>query len=251
MSGELVNSLISLVKAKTYLKIGVFQGRTFFNVEIENKTAVDPNFRFNYKEKIKDKEFYFNMTSDDYFYEMPNLLKTTYKEQIKFDIIYLDGLHLFSQTYKDFLNTFKYTSQKTLWIFDDTIPSDPYSAIPNQSLCYEYRSAAGLKSTAWHGDIYKILFALNDFHKNFSYITLFDIGNPKTIVWKTEFFTPRKSFTQNIDQIENLNYFDLIENGYIVNPASEKEIPKFLFSNIEPNINRSKSLIKLLIKKIY
>lgn len=130
MSGELVNSLISLVKAKTYLEIGVFQGRTFFNVEIENKTAVDPNFRFNYKEKIKDKEFYFNMTSDDYFYEMPNLLKTTY-----------------------------------------------------------------------------------------------------------------------IDQIENLNYFDLIENGYIVNPASEKEIPKFLFSNIEPNINRSKSLIKLLIKK--
>ncbi|SBV98724.1 hypothetical protein KL86DPRO_11437 [uncultured delta proteobacterium] len=42
-----INSLSKLYgQASMYLEIGVQKGSTFFNVDMENKFAVDPNFLF-------------------------------------------------------------------------------------------------------------------------------------------------------------------------------------------------------------
>lgn len=63
-SAELINYLARKTLAKSYIEIGVFNGDTFLNVDIAQKTAVDPNFRFKYMEHKSENTFYFPVTSD-------------------------------------------------------------------------------------------------------------------------------------------------------------------------------------------
>lgn len=84
-----INTIARIYGCKTYLEIGVHSGETFFRVNIENKFAVDPTFQFDI-EQYKDKNsHFFSMTSDEFF----NILNKTQKHSLKFDIVFIDGLH--------------------------------------------------------------------------------------------------------------------------------------------------------------
>jgi len=62
-------------KASTYLEIGAAFGGTFFHIKARQKIAVDPNFRFSRKRKIKwvfktpynIVAKYYELSSDSYF----------------------------------------------------------------------------------------------------------------------------------------------------------------------------------------
>ena len=43
----------------------------------------------------------------------------------------MDGLHTFSQTLRDFLASQAMAHNKTVWLIDDTFPSDPVAAEPD------------------------------------------------------------------------------------------------------------------------
>jgi len=83
---HIINHLINKYQYKKYLEIGVGEGNTFNNVEIENKTGVDPNSKSSSIHTI---------TSDEFFD----------KNTEKFDIIFIDGLHLDYQVDKDIINS--------------------------------------------------------------------------------------------------------------------------------------------------
>ena len=88
---QIINGLIAKNNYKSYLEIGINEPSpdtrrwNWTDVQIETKHGVDPNVDTTYK-----------MTSDEFFAKhVPQ----------KYDIIFVDGLHLFEQVHRDILNS--------------------------------------------------------------------------------------------------------------------------------------------------
>lgn len=216
-TAERIQTISQFFPIKKYLEVGVFNGATFNALNIPYKVAVDPNFRFDYQPLASDSVHFFQETSDAYF------SREAKKEQ--FDLIFLDGLHEFSQTLRDFINALEHSHTQTIFIIDDVFPSDIFSAIPNQEECYYFRKMLTPTSIdgSWHGDVFKTIFAIHDFFPNISYCTVnWGFGNPQTFLFKK----PRSNFQplfNNFGAIEKLTYFDLHKHLEILNLVTEDE----------------------------
>ena len=214
-SARRVNALAKRLNAQSYLEIGVQHGRTFFSVDVPTKVAVDPNFRFDIEENKQPGVSFHSMTSDRWFLGSK-------VEPSTFDIIFLDGLHTFEQTFRDFCNSLAISHEKTVWIIDDTCPSDVYSACPSQRVAVATRKKDfQIDSGIWHGDVYKVVFAIHDFFPLFTYRTIASSDNSQTIVWRK----PRSSFAplfNNLEKISRLSYFDFLANASVLQRASEQ-----------------------------
>jgi len=177
-ASRLINEII-VAKQFTgkYLEIGVERGFTFESVILKDKTAVDPRMLFS--KLIKSSRIkLFEVYSDEYF-------RIKNQDNLTFDLVYLDGLHTFEQTYLDLLNSFKCLNHNSVVVIDDTVPCDIFSSYPNQKQAFELREAAGFENDgSWHGDTFKVvcLLAYLDL-PNLNYRTLVDLQNPKTVVW--------------------------------------------------------------------
>ena len=166
------------------------------------------------------------MTSDEFFEKFPEIQRESpYNREdgsdFIFDIIYIDGMHTYEQAYKDFVNSLRYSHEKTVWIFDDTLPWDPLSAYPNQDISLKYRDLMGITGTPWHGDVFKAIVAVHEFQHDFSYATHINNGNPQTIVWRAP--AERVTFGGE-DAIAKLDVYQLFENNSLLNPMRLKEI---------------------------
>jgi hypothetical protein len=199
-SARRINFLAKRVSATRYLEIGVQHGRTFFGVEIARKIAVDPKFRFDWQSKQDDNTRFFAMPSDAWF--------INHSRGEEFDVIFLDGLHTFEQTFRDFCNSLSVAHTKTIWVIDDTMPSDLYSAWPNQREAVTLRrDDLGIAKGTWQGDVFKTVFAIHDFFPMMNYCTVATGGNPQTLIWRQ----PRADFKplfNSLDAISRLTYFD-------------------------------------------
>jgi hypothetical protein len=82
----IINYVAKKINAKNYLEIGTDNCINFNNINIENKTGVDP---YPKQDNIT------GLTSDEFF-------KTNNR---KFDIIFIDGLHHADQVYRDIVNS--------------------------------------------------------------------------------------------------------------------------------------------------
>ena len=213
-SARRINYLATRLTLENYLEVGVATGRTFLGVKIYRKVAVDPKFKFEFAQHLSDSVSFFQVTSDMYFVE--------HAGAEKFDIIFLDGLHTFEQTFRDFCNSLLHCNDRTVWIIDDTIPIDVYSTINDKRKALHARNAAGGQGGGWNGDVFKMVFVVHDFFPSFSYCTVRTKGNPQTLIWKQ----PRKDFQpmfNNLETISRLNYFDFKENRPIFNLVTEEE----------------------------
>jgi hypothetical protein len=113
---------------------------------------------------------HFLTTSDQFFADMP--------VDQTFDLVFIDGLHPFEQTYRDFCNSLLHTHPRSVLLIDDTLDNDVYSTITDYKWALKYQEAAGSKGRAWHGDIFKLVFALHDFYPGLNYRTMVGSGNP-------------------------------------------------------------------------
>jgi hypothetical protein len=223
-SARRINRVARHTGAQSYLEIGVCRGATFNRVSINRKVGVDPNFRFNVEDSRKEGAELHLLTSDQYFTEVGG--------SKKFDIIFLDGLHQFHQTFRDFCNSLVCAHERTVWLIDDVFPVDVYSSLPIQRESIRFRRRERNDSNpAWHGDIYKLVFAIHDFFPTMSYVTLMGAGNPQTIAWKA----PRKNFApllNSMEAIERLGYFDMLNREDIFNALSENEAFECFFASM-------------------
>ncbi len=208
-----INSIINKLALSSYLEIGVNKGETFTGVNATRKVAVDPVFNFDYHERLllyRDNEHYYATTSDDFFYQNDE----------SFEIIFLDGLHTFEQTFRDFCNAVTIAEKNTIIIIDDTLPSDIYSAHPIQDEAIKTRKNDTLiNSGSWHGDVYKTVFAIREFFPLWSFRTIVSGGNPQTVVFRQ---TERRNGTKaGMEQIARMSYFDLRNNYELMNPIED------------------------------
>jgi len=129
---DIINYLIEKYKLINYLEIGVFQGENIRKIKASHKDGVDPGH-----EGYVVPEVNYPMTSDDFF----DLLKG--HEDIKYDIIFIDGLHHADQVEKDIKNSLNHIINGGFIVLHDCNPvSYEAQLIPRQTI-------------AWNGDVWK------------------------------------------------------------------------------------------------
>lgn len=134
---SIINHLISKYKLKNYLEIGVRDGVNIKKINIKNKIGVDPEPT----DKIKNDKNIKIMTSDDYF----KIIKNTNQ---KFDIIFIDGLHLDFQVDKDLINSLNHLNDKGFIIMHDCNPPTKF----HQRVNYELKNG---QKPSWNGTVWK------------------------------------------------------------------------------------------------
>jgi len=125
---ELINGLIQKNNYNTYLEIGVSTGTNFNGIKIPAKHSVDP-----------DADATYHMTSDEFF--------ENYISQ-KYDIIFVDGLHIHEQVYKDIINSLNYLNDNGTIVVHDCNPIS------------EITQRREWVADSWHGDVWKSIVQL-------------------------------------------------------------------------------------------
>jgi len=137
---NIINYLIEKYKLVNYLEIGVFKGENIREIKALHKDGVDPG-----AEGYTPPEVNYPMTSDEFF----GLIKG--HEDIKYDIIFIDGLHHANQVEKDIKNALNHVVEGGFILLHDCNPvSYEAQLIPRQTI-------------AWNGDVWK---AFVDFKSN-------------------------------------------------------------------------------------
>lgn len=141
---EIINRLITKYGYKSYLEIGVNTpsqpGYNWVGVKCEVKHGVDPNVDTTFK-----------MTSDEFFEK--NITQ-------KYDIVFVDGLHLHEQVYRDITNSLKNLNEGGTIVVHDC---NPITEITQR------RERA---SDAWHGDVWKAIVQLRMENPNIEIYTI-------------------------------------------------------------------------------
>jgi hypothetical protein len=141
---EIINSLITKYGYKSYLEIGVNTpsqpGYNWVGVDCEVKHGVDPNVDTTFK-----------MTSDEFFEK--NITQ-------KYDIVFVDGLHLHEQVYRDITNSLNNLIDGGTIVVHDC---NPITEITQR------RERA---SDAWHGDVWKAIVQLRVENPNIEIYTI-------------------------------------------------------------------------------
>jgi len=175
-SARRINTLLAgMTGAQRYLEIGLMNGDTFEDVRATERWGVDPRPRFDLGH-LPPRSHVAVATSDAFFALNPGAL---------FDVIFLDGLHTFRQTYRDLVNALKVCSNGAILI-DDVVPSSETSAIPDHDRSLEERSRLGLKGLEWHGDVFRVVLCVGKHHPELSFRTIVGSGSPQTLVWRND-----------------------------------------------------------------
>ena len=210
-----LNYLIDHLGVKKYLEVGLGNGGTFETVEVAYKVGVDPHPWNPALSKLDGVQM---LTSDEYF-------SRHWNAGIEFDLILLDGLHTAEQTYRDFVNSLHYAHARTVWLIDDVMPSDAFSAIPDQAEALRQRKAqTGSKDAAWHGDVYKALWMIKTFHNNMTMRTMWK-GQPQALVY---YSGARKTSVSRatLGEIARLTYDDTVSRRAEYNLGEDSKILK-------------------------
>ena len=127
---DMIEYLIKKNGYRDYLEIGCDKNQLFSKVNIENKTGVDPYSGGNVKK-----------TSDEFF--------LTNKKT--FDLVFIDGLHIYVQVKKDILNSINCLKNNGIILIHDCLPDTmAKQAVPRYKML-------------WNGDVWK---AIVDLRRN-------------------------------------------------------------------------------------
>ena len=196
-----LNKLASINRSSRYLEIGVSQGITFNAIEIDYRVAVDPKFQLDWEKYANDKVVFLEVSSNEFF-------RSYAKKYESFDLIYLDGLHTFEQTFLDFCASLACGHSKTIWLIDDTCPGSYAQAQSSLKHCRQIQKFSGEKGNSWMGDVFKVVAAIHDFFPQYSFATFPDHG--QTVVWN-QWRTDFQPQWNSLEIISRLEYSDFIE----------------------------------------
>jgi hypothetical protein len=127
---DLVNFFIKKYKFKNYLEIGCYRDLLFSKVQVENKVGVDPFCGGTIRLK-----------SDNFFLE----------NKFFFDIIFIDGLHIYNQVRKDLENSLNCLNKDGIIMLHDCLPQNIFN-----------QSVPRVDFDIWNGDVWKLIFQISE-----------------------------------------------------------------------------------------
>ena len=143
---DIINNLIQKYDYKTYLEIGVRNPDECFNlINCETKHSIDPGY------ENDENQVDYPYTSDNFFRLLENKelnLPTTHK----WDIIFIDGLHISNQVEKDIFNSLNHLSENGVIVLHDCNP-------PNLWMAREDYIIDGI-AHGWNGTVWKSIYKL-------------------------------------------------------------------------------------------
>lgn len=176
---QLLNALIEKYEYKSYLEIGVQNPANNFDlIRCEQRTGIDPELQYRVTEVLELRqdygadgvlEFYrpdsviHTCTSDDFFGLSCN-------RDMKFDLIFIDGLHHADQVKRDFENSLRCLSPNGRIVIHDVLPEN------------EEGTKVPRETKVWWGDVYKFAMTMGSYF-DVGFRT-FDIDNGCMVVWK-------------------------------------------------------------------
>ena len=119
---EIIQDIIDFKKYDSYLEIGCDRNQSFSNIKIKKRVGVDPVEGGTHK-----------MTSDHFF--------SINKDN--FDIIFIDGLHEYSQVMKDIKNSLRFLNKEGIILLHDCLPRTIWNQITPRL------------NSDWNGDVWK------------------------------------------------------------------------------------------------
>jgi len=152
---DFLSSLHSQLRPRTYLEIGVNDGRSLARSHVPS-IAIDPAFKVTVE--IRADVHLVRATSDDFF-ARPDPLAHFRDRDLPavgmdpngppaIDLAFIDGMHLFEFALRDFMNVERYTNPASVIVFDDMLPRSVEEA------------ARSRVTGAWAGDVYKLIAVL-------------------------------------------------------------------------------------------
>jgi hypothetical protein len=186
---EIIQKIIDLKRYKSYLEIGCDKNQSFSSVTIEKRVGVDPVEGGSHK-----------MTSDKFF----SINKDLY------DIIFIDGLHEYSQVIRDIKNSLNCLSMNGVIVLHDCLPRNIWNQITPRI------------NSDWNGDVWKAIVECRTFDYIDTYTCVADQGmgiilprkNRNNFELKTTNFKKLKYkdyFNQHDDFMNPIDYLDLLK----------------------------------------
>lgn len=121
--------------------------------------GVDPDFAI--KEEIQCDLRLFRMTSDDFFARAMPLADLA----SGFDLMFIDGMHLFEYALRDFMNCEKHSAPGAVVVVDDIYPRNAAEALRDKQQRPE-------NVKAWTGDVWKLLAVLHKYRPDLQLIPI-------------------------------------------------------------------------------
>lgn len=217
-----LNQFARALGCRSYLEIGVEGGNTFLQVEVADKTGVDPHFQFDWLQHHGKDQVQLHPCASDTFFASLDLSR-------QYDLIFVDGLHTYEQTYRDILHAIRHGHGRSVIVIDDTVPCDVFSTCRDQQQAINSRlQFTSVHHLSWHGDTYKVIPLLTAFHPDLRMVTLMDGGNPQTVLWRPLRPEPEDGLRtmQAMWAVQNLaaaDYMWFLENFSLYNPVGEEE----------------------------
>lgn len=196
-----MQGLLDLYESPRYLEVGVYLGETFRSLEATSKVAVDPSFEFDVDEAHSEdpRSVFHEVPSDEYFGRIV-------RRGDEFDVIFLDGLHIFEQTLRDFNNAVLHLADRGVIIIDDVTPISHLASIPDRRKFNELRQILDERNGSWMGDVYRLVFFIDTFWQQFTCRTIAE-SNSQLVAWRQ----PRESVTaRTASEVVGMTYEDML-----------------------------------------
>lgn len=136
---ELLRGLHHVIRPRTYLEIGVNDGRSLALSSVPS-IAIDPAFKVT---SSLCGPVQLERTTSDEFFARPAPLKFLPRPVI--DFAFIDGMHLSEFALRDFMNVERWTAPTSVVVLDDMLPRSVEEAHRDR------------KTNAWTGDVYKVV----------------------------------------------------------------------------------------------
>ena len=166
-----------------YLEIGCDNNICFKSIPVINKIGVDPDRGGNIK-----------VTSDNFFKNNKN----------RFDVIFIDGLHIYEQCRRDVINALKVLDKNGYIFLHDMTPRN-----------WAEENVPRLKNTLWTGDIWKVAIELSKTKGIDFFVINADMGvgalrkKEENIVYHDDFENLKDlKFKDFLNLNENIKYID-------------------------------------------
>lgn len=217
-----LNRLAAALHCRRYLEIGVHQGTTLLGVNVAERIGVDPHFVFDWQEWHGRDGIELHPLGSDVFFARLD-------PEVRFDLIFVDGLHTYEQTYRDILHVLRHSHPRSVIAIDDTVPCDVFSTCRSMAEALSLRrQVGGSDDISWHGDTYKVVPLLTAFHPDLQLLTLMDGGNPWSLIWRPPAPLPEDEgrTMQAMAAVQNLaaaDYLWFLQNFSLYQPVSEEE----------------------------